>query len=95
MFFLSPYLGALQWYQKASDGNHTTGKLKIETQFQAYPWCGYRHLLFDTIVKPLDREKEKTLMGPSCHLIYGKERKFVNLKFTAKQFHNLCPQFEV
>ena len=34
-------------------------QLKIETQFQAYPWCGYRHLLFDTIVKPLDKEKEK------------------------------------
>ena len=38
-------------------------QLKIETQFQAYPWCGYRHLLFDTIVKPLDREKEKNING--------------------------------
>ena len=31
--FLSPYLGALQWYQKASDRNNTTGKLGTGSQF--------------------------------------------------------------
>ena len=66
-------------------------QLKIETQFQAYPWCGYRHLLFDTIVKPLDREKEKTLVGHSCHVIYGQERSFVNLKFTSKAVSQFMP----
>ena len=66
-------------------------QLKIETQFQAYPWCGYRHLLFDTIVKPLDREKEKTLVGHSCHVIYGQERSFVNLKFTSKAVPQFMP----
>ena len=38
-------------------------QFKIEIQFQSYPWCGYCHLFFDTIVKPLEKEKESYING--------------------------------
>ena len=43
----------------------------METQFQAYPWCGYSHLFFDTMVKPLEKEKENHINGAFmlCNLL--------------------------
>ena len=38
--------------------------LKFRAMFRAYPWSGYDHLLFDTIVvKPLGEEKEHHVNG--------------------------------
>ena len=53
-------------------------QFKIETQFQAYPWCGYSHLFFDTIVKPLEKEKENHINRAFmlCNLLAKKTKYF-------------------